>query len=432
MKKVKVYDQIMGSGKTYDAIERMLQYQKEDKKYIYITPFLSEISRVQKAIGSDNVFVPLDSSEQGSGKYHCDYNLIKENGEIDLNAQKSFKPLNKRAQFLKLASDGKNIISTHSLFMSLKKCDFSFFSDYILILDEVVTPLQITKIGAVDINMLRNQELIIINDETNEVNFINDNYNDPGFTHVKKLCNNSTVFYMDKYFFVWVFPIEIFTEFKEVQILTYLFEGSLLRAYFKMYGIGFNIYKTESLENLLNIRELLNIYQGSANSFSRSNAFSKTWIENLSKEKQKSISDSTSNIFKRVFKTGSEQNAYTTFKSSKSKLAGKGYTKGFIPVNARASNEYSYKESMAYLANRYFDPQTINFFRERDVILNEDLWALSELIQWVWRGCIRRSKEMNLFIPSNRMRQLLVDWLDGKFLFNMENQSIENSKTILC
>ena len=116
-----------------------------------------------------------------------------------------------------------------------------------------------------------------------------------------------------------------------------------------------------------------------------------------------------------MFKTKSNENAFTTFKDSKCKLSGGGYAKGFIPINARASNDYRHKESMAYLGNRYFNPQYISFFREKGIKLDEDLWAVSELIQWVWRGRIRDGKEMNLFIPSDRMRNLLRDWLEGKF-----------------
>lgn len=411
MNKVTVYDAIMGSGKTYDAIERMKRYLKEGKKFIYITPFKSEIERILDDLNSENVFAPLDPDQEGA--YEFKNNLIEENGEIDLNALPTYKYLNKRAQFLKMASQGINIISTHALFLGLKREDYNLFSDYILILDEVVTPIQTHKIGAKDINILRKQELIIIDEKTNQVKFINDEYNDNAFKHVKTLCNNCTVFYLDKYFFVWVFPIEIFKEFKEIQVLTYLFEGSLLKPYFEMYKIDYDIIKKDSYEQLEEFKQLLNIYQGKANNILGYNAFSKTWTDNLSKRNSIKIVNTTTNIFKRVFKTKSNENAFTTFKSCRSKLSGKGYTKGFIAINARASNNYKHKKSMAYLGNKYFDPQTINFFRERDIKLNEDLWALSELIQWVWRGCIREKKEMNLYIPNSRMRKLLIDWLNG-------------------
>jgi len=416
--KIIVYDAIMGSGKTHDAIERMRNYLEIGQKFIYITPFLSEIDRVKNSFKNNEVFTPLNMDEKGSGKYIVESNLIDENENIDLNAKKSYKYLNKSAQFLKMASQGKSIISTHSLFISLKKEDLSSFHDYILILDEVVTPLKIIKVGAKDIGILKNQELVLINQETNEVKFIDDDYNDAAFRGVKTLCKNNTVFYLDKYFFAWVFPVEIFKEFKEIQILTYLFEGSLLSAYFKIYSFQYDMIRKDSHEELLRFKQLLNIYGGSPNKVIGLNSYSKTWIYNLSKNDARKITDATSNIFKRIFKTKSHENGYTTFKDFNKKLAGKGYTKGFIPINARASNEFKDIKSMAYLGNRYYDPQINSFFRERGVELNEDLWALSELIQWIWRGCIREKKEMNLYIPSLRMRRLLCDWLDGKYIIS--------------
>ena len=43
MKEVIIYDAIMGSGKTYDAIERM---KKHKGNFIYVTPFLDEVIRI--------------------------------------------------------------------------------------------------------------------------------------------------------------------------------------------------------------------------------------------------------------------------------------------------------------------------------------------------------------------------------------------------
>jgi len=415
MTKVKVYDALMGSGKTHNAIERMKSYLIEGKQFIFITPFKSEIKRVLEALDNKEVYAPRDMDEFGSDSFEIDTGLIQNDGSIDLNAEPTFKYLNKRAQFLKMASQGKNIISTHALFMSLNKSDFSQFKDYILILDEVVNPLDIYKIGAKDIDILRKQDLIVINEETGEVNFIQDEYNDPAFRNVRTLCGKGSVYFLDKYFFVWVFPIEIFKEFKEVQVLTYLFRGSLLSAYFRMYDIEYEIIPKEDKEQLEKVKGLLNVYEGRSNNIFGRNSFSKTWIENLSKRNARKISDATAYVINKVFGTKSNENAFTTFKDSKDKLSGRGYAKGFIPINARASNDFRHKESMAYLGNRYFNPQYLSFFRAKGIDLDEDIWAVSELIQWVWRGRIRDGREMNLFIPSIRMRTLLKDWLDGKF-----------------
>lgn len=415
MKKIQVYDAIMGSGKTYDAIERMKSYLEEDKPFIFITPFLDEIDRIKNTLNDDSVFVPLSPRDKGNGKYEVEHGLIGDNNSINLNKEKSYRYLNKRAQFLKMVAQKRSIISTHSLFKNLNRADFNLFKDYVLILDEVISPLDIYKIGAKDIGILREQDLIVIDNSTNEVSFIDEDYNDPAFRDIKKLCGRSSVYFLDKYFFVWVFPVEIFKDFAEVQILTYLFKGSLMSAYFRMHDIEYDIIANDDKQQLLNIKELLNIYAGRSNNVVGNNSFSKTWISNLSNKNAKKIEDATSNIFKRVFKTKSNENAFTTFKESRSRLSGGGYSKGFIPINARASNDYRHKKSMAYLGNRFFKPQYVNFFKEKGIFLDENLWALSELIQWVWRGCIRDGKPMNLFIPSDRMRQLIMDWLDGKF-----------------
>ena len=53
------------------------------------------------------------------------------------------------------------------------------------------------------------------------------------------------------------------------------------------------------------------------------------------------------------------------------------------------------------------------FFIDKNVTINEDTWALSELIQWVFRSAIREHKEINIYIPSKRMRELFKDWIDS-------------------
>lgn len=413
MKKVIVYDAIMGSGKTQDAIQRMKNYVETGQKFIYITPFLNEVKRIKDALPEHSVSVPL--SQQESNEIEIEVNYVDEKGNYDLNAKEKIKKLNKRGQLLKFVSREESVVTTHSLFKKLKKEDYTIFDDYILILDEVIDPLDLKYIGKDDIDMLLQNNQIII-DENNQVRFINDDYNGR-FEDVKRLCNTTTVFYLDKCFFAWIFPFEIFNAFKKIEILTYLFKGSLLFAYFKLYKITYTIQQNSTILDLLDIKSLLNIYEGVANEKKHSKVtYSTTFCENLDKRTAIKLSNKTSRIFKKNFKTASSENAFTTFKCSQKKLSGGSYTRGFIAVNARATNDFSNKKSMAYLANRYFKPQHISFFRERNIELNEDLWALSELVQWIWRGCIRNNEKMNLYIPSYRMRMLLYRWLDGEFL----------------
>lgn len=56
---------------------------------------------------------------------------------------------------------------------------------------------------------------------------------------------------------------------------------------------------------------------------------------------------------------------WTSFKDYQHKLKGKGYTKGFIPCNLRASNEFRNKTAIAYPVNRYISPVFIRFLRTK-------------------------------------------------------------------
>ena len=41
----------------------------------------------------------------------------------------------------------------------------------------------------------------------------------------------------------------------------------------------------------------------------------------------------------------------------------------------------------------------------------EDKFALSELVQFVFRSAIRNNKPIDVYIPSKRMRDLFEEWL---------------------
>ena len=118
------------------------------------------------------------------------------------------------------------------------------------------------------------------------------------------------------------------------------------------------------------------------------------------------------NYFCGILKTKSEDIIWTTFKGYEKKIKGKGYTKGFIPLNLRASNRYKNRTSCAYLVNRYVNPVVKQFFEKNGINVDEDAYALSEMLQWIWRSAIRDGKPINIYIPSKRMRTLLMNWLE--------------------
>lgn len=176
---------------------------------------------------------------------------------------------------------------------------------------------------------------------------------------------------------------------------------------------------------------LLQIYNGKLNTnFSqKKNGLSVTWFNVQNKTNIKTIrqlKNNLNNYFRNILNAKSETILWTTFKDYKIKLRGKGYSKefkakqlkevenayGFLACNARATNKYAKCYNLAYCVNIYMHPAITQFFAQKGIKVDEDLYALSEMIQWIWRSQIRNGEKINIYIPSTRMRLLLKSWLD--------------------
>ena len=126
----------------------------------------------------------------------------------------------------------------------------------------------------------------------------------------------------------------------------------------------------------------------------------------------KQLKNNTINFFNNKLKSKSSNNIWTTFKDFKLILSGKGYTKGFVSSNMRATNEYMNCTAVAYLVNKYFNPYIKRFFTSHNIEVYEDQYAVSEMVQFIWRSAIRQGRSINVYIPSKRMRNLLKKWIN--------------------
>jgi proteasome lid subunit RPN8/RPN11 len=83
-----------------------------------------------------------------------------------------------------------------------------------------------------------------------------------------------------------------------------------------------------------------------------------------------------------------------------------------VSFNARATNEYADRKYLAYCVNVFINPILGQFFNLKNIDIDEDGYALSEMIQWIWRSAIRKGEDIYIYIPSSRMRNLLKEWLN--------------------
>lgn len=419
MNKITVVDSLMGTGKTSWAINFM--NEMDDYNFIYITPFLDEIYRIKDS---------------------CTRRIFNDPKQ-DKNS--------KMENLLELLKEGVNIATTHALFKNMdERCiEYLRENDYILIMDEVIEVVEEVDIKKDDIDMLiRDGKIKVLED--NRITWIEDNY-DGSFNKYKTHLKNGDCYLFQNSVIMWTFPTKILELFKHTYILTHLFEGSMQCNYYQMNNIeyeyksvrkverdGFGKLKDEYelcdfyIPKVGNeLRNKIHIYEGKLNDIGKSrdkrvNPLSKSWFEKKGKTNERCtlVKNNIYNYFKNICKSKSNENMWTVYKEFQSKCGDKGF-KGrtikvngrerntcFVPLNTRATNEYRHKKYLAYGINRFMSPILKNFFISKGVEVSEDMYVLSELIQWIWRSAIRDGEEIYLYIPSQRMRELLNKYFD--------------------
>lgn len=410
-KKIKVVDAICGAGKTSFAIQHMKE--PFSGRFIYVTPYLSEIKRVIDATDKD-FKEPTNKNNEGS----------------------------KLEGLRNLVSKGENIVCTHELF---KLCDQELLNlieemEYTLMLDEVLNVINKIDITKDDIEMLHSTDRIRINSDTGAIEWIDNSYQGK-FDTLKHLAKNDNLFLFNNTFMFWTLHNRSFEAFKEIYIFTYLFDGQIQRYYYDLHGFEYEKYSViyngkeyelvpydNRLDNRERIAERLNIYEDKGKSKFNSNyckrptnnMFSTRWLNNCDKDTLDRINKNLYSFFRGVNATV-KSSFWTTIKDVAPKLKNKKVTyyktekkDNFVSINIRATNDYRDCTSCAYVYNRFMNPVEKSFFEFHGVQVDEDTLAVSDLIQFIFRGVIRKQDSdeiLNVYIPSMRMRELLYKYL---------------------
>jgi len=402
---IRIIDAPCGKGKTSWAIQYMNDVVNKDKKFIFITPFLDEVDRIKSGCKDRSFKAPVRLS-QGS----------------------------KSASLKRLLTSGENIVSTHNLFSRIDADTIRLIQmgGYTLILDEVMDVVRQEHIDKHDIEMLISQDLISVDDNGTVCATENSKGYSGRFDDIILDARMNRLIYVDNTLMLWQFPVDIFNAFDEVYNLTYMFDGQIQKYYYDFNNVQYRYHSVEltdgrykltgydpvngDIEFRRIVKEYLRIYNGPLNLIGKGKYdLSVSYHNKASAPILKKIQNNTYNFFRNVSKGNkSKDNMWTCFKGQQDKLKGNGYAKGFVEFNARATNQYRHKTTLAYLVNRFPRTAINRYFQTKDIKIDADQYALSELIQWVWRSQIRNGKSINLYIPSSRMRGLLHDWIDGK------------------
>lgn len=206
MGKITVVDAPMGKGKTSWAINYINEIGRKPfrNRVIYITPYLDEVKRVKENVYTMDLIEP----------------------ELKYKDGKSTK----LSHLKDLLKNGADIISTHAMFKNVDDDIIDLLKNigYILILDEVFQVIENIKIKKNDLKLLLNSKWIIpVEGDAKGLHKWNYDVapiNDTDFAYIKNYADTKNLYIFNNTALYWTFPSNVFRLFKEVYILTYLFE----------------------------------------------------------------------------------------------------------------------------------------------------------------------------------------------------------------
>lgn len=388
-------DEVMGSGKTTAAI-KAINAASAEQKFMFVTPYLSEVARIKEGCAEKEFCEPVEG-------FDC-----------------------KTADLERLIDVQANIVTTHALFtmMPLEYLEKIRETGYVLFLDEALEPMEpLTGIDPLDAEYATDK-LIRINEDSSVEWIASEKYHGQ-FTFLRNMCDKGylrgAVSEEGAACFVHILPTAYFTSFKDVVIMTYLFSGQILKNYLNIEKLPYRRLFLNYEEQMFaskregvfrrDYRPLITILDNPRMNAigDKKTALSHSWY---ARNDLKQVSNNLNNFFKNMMKSPANSRLWTVFADCKEEVGGSRYSKSFLACNTRATNEYKDRTVLAYLVNRYRNPFFVRYFRYYGVETNNDIFALSEMLQWLWRSALRDGKHIILYIPSKRMRDLLKAWLD--------------------
>lgn len=404
---IKVCDSLMGTGKTSAAIAYMNSHP--EKKFVYVTPYLDEVARIKQACKKLHFVEP-------SGKVpNCAFSKVRHTVE--------------------LLKKGRNIATTHAAFTSypIEYATIIKEQGYTLILDECLSMLEKSDASSSDIAIALKSGLLKREDGVITRGSLQ--YNGILF-HKLVRCTESKGLVMSEedgaecaYF--WIIAPNVLLSFEQVILMTYMFSGQEMSLYLKANDIpyqyigvthdqdGYHFTDSPTSDADLcreaggRIEVLDDPHYNSVGEDYY--AMSMNWFANKP-DGVESLKKKIGGYFNYVHRSiPNSSGLWGTYTDAFQKIKGAGYTKTFLPFNARATNEYRDRVLLAYPCNVFMNVRIVSIYEKMGIKVDQDRYALSVMLQWIWRSAIRDGKSVKLYLPSSRMRSLLARWINGEF-----------------
>lgn len=409
--KIELLDSIMGSGKTQGVIQWMLN--NPQNKYLYVSPMLTEVEeRIPEACRALEFVYPCTEEYKTKGEH-----------------------------LLKLLQEGCNISFTHSLFTDLTKHHLALIKkhEYVLIVDEEVAFIEPYK-GIYDrddiLSLEKAGHIRVLEDDLGRVEWLwydDDEMSKTVYSKLKRMCDLGMLYCAkrDRKIMVVHLPIEIVQSSRRVILLTYLFEGSVMEAFMNLKGVEITHFKEVKLlkttqQVLKESKNLITFIDTTTTKAVSKLSMSSVWYsKNATSEELEKVTNAIFSIYRKygdrdnfIFTAPKALADYEYIKKERLKrtVIHKKLPKDvdWIYCGTKATNTWSHKTVALHAYNRYVNTAIKAYLQDYGNPPNDDKFALSEMVQWIWRTCIRDDQPLKLCIMSARMKKLFVEWLEGK------------------
>jgi len=406
-KQIELLDSIMGSGKSTAIINWMIK--NPQYKYLYVSPMLSEVEeRIPQACASLE-FVYPDTDDNHKTKSENLLTLLKE---------------------------GCNVSFSHKLFtdMTIEHLQLIRENEYVLIIDEEIDMIEAYtgRYNKGDILSLENKGHIRVNTEDfGRVEWLwDDMEKHTAYSHMRNLCEMGMLFCTkrDREILVTQLPIDLIQAAQRTIILTYMFDGSVMDAFLRLRNIPVVPFTDVELMKSTSAvkqeaQQLINFFRTNKSKEIGKYNLSYSWYsKQASKDQLKEIGMALFSIFRKYDEKDilftcpksvvkSETNKPPARNILHPRVGVGSVDNTWLHCSARATNDYANKRVLIHLYNRFSNIPVKAYLQDYGCSLDDDKFALSELVQWVWRSAIRNGERIDLCIVSPRMDKLFRKWL---------------------
>jgi len=445
---ITVWDALMSSGKTNKIIDYMIDASKtnslmsyDNDLFMYCSPYLDEAHRIAATVSEGEAQTP-QLNDDGTYAY-----LDEPQAALKFkHPNNNNKDGSKLTGLMSLIDARHNVVSTHTLLNSLDPNTLEQCKDYTLIIDEALIAYEADcTLNSKTVNRYLENGVLSLKEDGYTLQFHREHfanldgkpadYDCTKDTEVEQFARDCDLGLLYKFNnkVIRKFDADILSKFKKVVIMTYMFEGSMFSLLLKQSNVNYELEyfgKTvESIRDLITINKdkkmnTIGDYGTTANGAKNlkkhaltSNHYKKDRVNN--NKDSKALYNHLWNMWQQREKIAPERRLWTCFSDDKLAISrGKGkvnrYGSKWIAFNTRATNNYAHTDHLAYLVNVFIDSNFIKASSADGIKLSQDHYALSTLLQWLFRSAVRNKQPIDLYIPSERMRNLLEQWLyDG-------------------